>query len=139
MNGFFNKLNYKISVFMNGRYGADNLFRFMMIAELVLIVINAFVRSRLIDLAELLILVYAIFRLVSKNSAARRKENEKYLSISKKVKGNFLLCRDRFRDRKTHVYKKCPKCGAVLRLPKTSGEHTVRCPKCSERFDVKIR
>ena len=139
MKGFFNKLNYKISVFMNGRYGADDLFRFLMIAELILIVLNAFARSRFIDLIELLILIYAIFRLVSRNSTARRKENEKYLSISKKARDAFSLGKDKFRDRKTHVYKKCPKCGAVLRFPKTAGEHTVRCPKCSERFDVKIR
>lgn len=60
---------------MNGRYGADGLFRFLMIAELVLIVLNAFARSRFIDLVSFDFYI-AIFRLVSKNSAARRKENE---------------------------------------------------------------
>ena len=78
-----------------------------------------------------MILIFVIFyRIFSRNIQKRRQENEKFC-------GFFKLIRNRFRDRKTHVYRKCPKCKAVLRLPKAKGKHTVVCPRCKNRFEVK--
>ena len=45
----------------------------------------------------------------------------------------------RIRDRKTHVYRSCPVCKSVLRLPRTSGEHGVNCPACHGHFMVRIK
>ena len=81
---------------------------------------------------------WSLFRMFSRKIYKRRAENEKFLKIWNPIKNKFRLMKNKRRDRKTHVYKKCPKCKAVLRLPKQKGKHTVRCPKCSERFDVKI-
>ncbi len=39
---------------------------------------------------------------------------------------------------KDHVYRICPACRANIRLPKKKGAHSVRCPRCSTLFDVKI-
>lgn len=39
---------------------------------------------------------------------------------------------------KDHVYRTCPLCLANIRLPKKKGTHNVRCPKCSNLFEVKI-
>lgn len=39
---------------------------------------------------------------------------------------------------KDHVYRTCPECKANIRLPKKKGAHSVRCPRCSTLFDVKI-
>ena len=40
---------------------------------------------------------------------------------------------------KVHVYKKCPACGAVLRLPRRIGVHKTVCPKCGKEFTVKVK
>lgn len=45
----------------------------------------------------------------------------------------------RIRDRKTHVYRTCPVCKNVLRLPRVMGEHGVNCPACRGHFTVKIK
>ena len=75
-------------------------------------------------------LIYIIFfRMMSRNIQKRRRENDRFC-------GFFKLRRNKFRDRKTHVYKKCPHCKAVLRLPKAKGKHTVICPRCKNRFSV---
>ena len=59
--------------------------------------------------------------------------------IFKKV-GIFLrLSKNRIRDRKTHVYRECPYCHAILRLPKESGTHMTRCPRCRESFSVSVK
>ena len=36
------------------------------------------------------------------------------------------------------LYRRCPGCRVTLRLPKRKGKHTVVCPKCGRRFEVKI-
>ena len=70
------------------------------------------------------------FRTMSRNIAKRRAENQKFCNF-------FKLRKNKFRDRKTHVYRKCPSCKAVLRLPKAKGKHTVSCPKCKNKFSVR--
>ena len=65
-------------------------------------------------------------------------ENAKYLGARNKFLSFFKRKKAQFRDRKTHVYKKCPHCKATLRLPKKKGRHTVSCPKCRKRFETKI-
>ena len=42
----------------------------------------------------------------------------------------------KYKDRNTHMYKKCPKCKQKIRLPLKKGKHTVKCPNCGNRFDV---
>lgn len=39
---------------------------------------------------------------------------------------------------KDHCFRICPECRANIRLPKKKGKHTVVCPRCKCRFEVKI-
>lgn len=136
---FFQRLKQKFASFMYGRYGPDNLYNFMLVLYVVIILINAFLRSYILSVVELALIFTVFYRFFSRNVYKRSAENRKYLEIKNKIKGVFTLSKSKARDRKTHVYKKCPSCKAVLRLPRKKGEHTVRCPKCSNRFDVKVR
>ena len=123
---------------MYGRYGSDTLAKVMLYVCLIwMIVANIialFVDSVWFSVAYYLIttamIVWMFFRMFSRNIAARRRENERFC-------GFFKLRRNKFRDRKTHVYRKCHACGAVLRLPKAKGKHFVVCPRCNKRFEVK--
>jgi len=132
------KLKDKIIRFMAGRYGNDQLNNFILILILIVIVINVFVDFYLLTVIYLLLWCWSMFRMMSRSIYKRRAENAVFLKFWNKIKNKFKLIGNKYRDRKTHVYKKCPKCKAVLRLPKQKGDHTVKCPKCSERFDVKI-
>ena len=129
---------------MYGRYGADELYRALFIASLVFYFVGMLVANAsslagaVLYGAGLLLTVYAIFRFLSKNIPQRQKERRMYLKAVNAVKDYFHLQKNRFRDRKTHVFRKCPSCKAVLRLPKRKGVHTAICPRCARRFDVKI-
>ena len=129
---------------MYGRYGGDTLNKVLLwiyvsvvliytIASFLIpstaILVNQIVTICYFLLTALLI-VLIFLRMLSRNIAKRRRENERFC-------GFFRLLRNRFRDRRTHVYRKCPKCRAVLRLPKARGRHTVVCPRCHERFGVR--
>ncbi len=132
------KFRDKLAGFMYGRYGADELYKFLTVLFYILFFINIFVRSTVLSFFTLAVFIYSFYRAFSKNIYRRRAENEKYLKIKKSFTGFFTLMKNKWRDRKTHVYKKCPSCKAVLRLPRKKGEHGVRCPSCGKSFDVKI-
>ena len=124
--------------FMYGRYGADTLGKVLLISYFVIVLLHSvltlFIDVLWYDIASMLVsLVLAItvvFRMFSKNVAKRRQENQKFCAF-------FRLRKNKLRDRKTHVYRKCPSCRAVLRLPRAKGKHSVVCPKCKHRFTVK--
>ena len=138
------KLKNKFYRFMYGRYGGDTLNKVYLWIYVIIVLIysvgslfipsTAHRLSAIVSLCYFLISTFLIvlifFRMFSKNIAKRRRENEKFC-------GFFKLMRNRFRDRKTHVYRKCPGCKVVLRLPKAKGKHTVVCPRCRNRFEVK--
>lgn len=128
----------KLERFFIGRNGADQLYSFLVISCLVLLVINIFVGSAIIYAAELVLMVYAIFRFMSKNIYKRQAENRRFMELFGKAKAFFVLQRRRFADRKTHVYRTCPGCKKHLRLPKKKGEHNVCCPCCKNNFSVKV-
>lgn len=128
----------KLVRFMAGRYGGDRLNNFLLAVIMIIIVINVFVRSIIISIAYMLLWGWSIFRMMSRNIYKRQAENAKFLKLWNPIKGYFKLMKNKWHDRKTHVYKKCPKCKAVLRLPKKKGNHTVKCPKCGNRFDITI-
>ena len=128
----------RIASFMVGRYGIDKLYYFLLGVCIVLIVANWFINSLVIYLLETGLFIYAIYRVMSRNVSKRQQENEKFIAVFEKVKKFFNLQKCKARDRKTHVYKKCPRCKNNLRLPKEKGKHTVVCPCCKNRFDVKI-
>lgn len=143
MKDFLTKLGYKIRVFMTGRAGPDELYRFLNMAALVLIVIDIFVRNEIANAvlfgAAMLLLIVAIWRAFSKNVQKRRAENAKYLAVRAKVTGWFKLQRDKIQFRKTHVFRTCPNCKRTLRLPRKKGEHTVTCPVCQTKFHVSVK
>ncbi|MGM9641786.1 MAG: hypothetical protein ACI3XI_01120 [Eubacteriales bacterium] len=131
----------KIWAFMQGRNGVDELYNFSVLVSFVLLIASLFlggVAKLIISAIYLTLIIWSFWRCFSKNLYKRRKENADFLRMTKKFTAFFRLQRDRFRDRKTHVYRRCKNCKAVLRLPKKPGEHSVCCPQCSHRFKVYI-
>ena len=122
--------------FMKDRYGVDELYKFLLLICFVLLVINTFISNNVIRLFEVLLIVIIFYRYMSKNIKLRKKENDKYLEIKDKIIKLFDYNKKKYKDRNTHMYKKCPKCKQKIRLPLKKGKHTVKCPNCGNRFDV---
>ena len=140
-NGYNRRPSFRerIARFMMGRNGIDAFGKFIFWLWLALLIANLFLESWVIAIIESMVAIYSIFRYMSRNIYKRQRENQFYIKIRDKIKAPFVMMKNRWRDRKTHVYKKCPSCKSTLRLPKMPGEHTVRCPRCSHRFDVRIK
>ena len=86
-------------------------------------------------------MVWSGCRFLSRNIAARQRENAAWLCFLSKVKSPFCNCKrtPRPADTETHVFRACPACRSVLRLPRQAGKPTVRCPRCGKSFRVRIR
>ncbi|MBQ6075235.1 MAG: hypothetical protein IJK86_03685 [Lachnospiraceae bacterium] len=148
MGGFFNNLMMRFRRFMQGRYGIDNLSRFLMAFALILWAVNILFGFRNVILsvlvAVLLVLVYV--RMFSKNIQARYNENTRYLMLKEKLLNIF-------RGRKGsgsqngrsggasghaadtgHKIFACPACRQRVRVPSGRGKIEITCPKCGNHF-----
>lgn len=134
-----NNIKYRLVNFMRGRYGPDALYRALMAVMLFFLVMNLFVPNMFFYLLSIAAGIVAVFRLFSKNHAARAAENQRYLAFQNRMSKGFMQARNRFRDRKTHRYIACPACKQSLRLARKPGLNHVKCPMCKNEFDVAIR
>ena len=121
--------------FMVGRYGMDQLSRFLSYAALVLIVINFIVKTKLLWLLALVLLVLLYYRTFSKKIEQRRRENAWYLRKTYKITNGFRNWRDRQKQRRDYFFFRCPGCKAMLRVPRGKGKIRVTCRKCGAAFE----
>lgn len=123
--------------FMSGRYGTDELSKFMLAVCLVLLVINIFTGVQGVYLIALVLLGVCYFRMFSRNYVKRSEENRKYLDTVWKIKNWFLKKKNRIIQSKDfHIYK-CPSCGQKIRIPRGKGKICITCPKCKNQFEKK--
>ena len=82
----------KFNKFMQGRYGVDELSRFTMGAALVLIILTMFITmfnrnlGSIFDFLGIAAIVYAYFRIFSRNIKQRYEENHKYIQMTSKYR-----------------------------------------------------
>ena len=115
-----NKIKHWLRHFMDGRYGTDKLNMFLLWTAVIIMVISLFVP--LLQSVYYALLIWSIFRMLSRNTYKRYQENRKFLQLINRLK-----------DRQ-HRYFTCPKCRQSVRVPRGKGKVAITCPKCRERF-----
>ena len=121
---------------MYGRYGSDQLNVFLLVSYVVLMLLSGLPGLGLLETIALVLIIWSVFRLLSRNYAARRAENAKFLKLAGPVIRWYRLRRTILRD-KEHRYFRCPNCGQQLRVPKGKGKITVTCRGCGASFQEK--
>ena len=134
----------RLRKFMVGRYGADELNRFLTICGWVLLlagfVLSSIRRNATQILGSLMVtlswalLIWSIFRTLSKNTQKRASENYQYFVYKNKVVSWWKQRKTRWQDRKVHRYFRCPQCRATVRVPKGKGKIRITCPRCKNQF-----
>ena len=128
--GFFRKIGNALARFMYGRNGLDQLGFTCIWGAIVLDLINLFVKNavlyRIFGTLSMLLAVWTIFRMLSRNLPKRREENGWYLN---RVIYPLKNRRARRQD-KEHKYFTCPNCRTVCRVPRGKGRIVITCPKC---------
>lgn len=122
---------------MYGRYGTDTLNLVLLIAGLVVAFIAQLTRFWPLTLVSYALYIYAIFRMFSRNAAARQKEYYSFLKVWTPLQKWFRIKRTAFRERKEFKYFKCPSCRQQLRAPRGRGKILVTCQRCHKQFNQK--
>lgn len=123
----------KLYRFMMGRYGNDQLNRFLMVLTLIFFAFSIFGMG-LFYLLGLSCLLWAYFRMLSKNTYKRSLENNRYLKVEYKVRQSLSSFKSNIQQRKVYHIYKCPSCRQKIRIPRGKGKIEIKCPKCSRTF-----
>ena len=130
IGGWFQQFSAKLAAglrsFMAGRYGTDRLNMVILCAGLVASVLSVSVKVSPLNVVfwalSYGLMIWAIWRSLSRNTYKRYQENRKFLQIF-----------DRLKDRE-HRYFDCPKCRQMVRVPRGKGKISITCPRCREKF-----
>jgi ribosomal protein S27E len=121
----------KFSRFMQGRYGQDQLGRFLMAAGMVSILLHIILSYAPFYFIAIASLLFGYYRMLSRDFDRRRRENSKYLELKAKL---LRLLPERKKRDPYHRIFKCPGCGQKVRVPKGRGKVSIRCHKCGREF-----
>lgn len=130
----------KIARFMAGRNGNDQLNRFLLLVDIVLLLIAAIFKDgigRYVYPFVFVLLAYAYFRMLSRNVYKRREENGKYIRARYKVSAALRVRHERWVQRKDYKFFTCPSCRTTLRVPRGKGQIRIVCRKCGNTFTGK--
>ena len=128
---------------MEGRYGADELGRFLSISGCVTILLGLVlgravpILSKILILLALGLVIWCYSRVLSRNVTRRREENQKYLAWRIGVEDWFALKRTCFDQRREYAFFRCPGCGKTVRVPKGKGRLRITCRHCGYSFEKK--
>ncbi len=127
---------------MYGRNGYDAYSQFLLLAAIVLVVASMlFSRlpavALLLQMGEYAVLVYCVFRVLSRNVLKRQQENARYYERRQRFLRWARGLKDRWQQRKEYKFFRCPSCHALLRVPRGKGRLQLTCRKCGNRFERK--
>ena len=123
---FSARLSAGLRNFMAGRYGTDKLNMVILSVGLAVSLLSVFFRHPPVNLLLVALsyglMIWAIFRTLSRNTYKRYQENRKFLQVINRLK-----------DRHNRYFD-CPKCRQMVRVPRGKGKISITCPRCHEKF-----
>lgn len=136
----------------NGRYGIDELGRFMLIVAGILIVLRLFVNVHALSVIAVLILIIVYSRAFSRFFDKRRAENMKFLELKRNFTGGRKQGQQTYDYQGNGQFRKakaaktgdgkrvliCPYCKEKLRVPVGAGTIKINCPHCHQQFEETV-
>ncbi len=131
------KITQWFSRLMYGRYGSDQLSVALVIAYVLFILIGELTDLSIFFILSYVLVIWAFFRMFSRNIAARRKENDKFMKLYVPVKSYIKDLIYRFKQRKQYRFFRCPTCKTMARVPRLGKKIEITCPHCGNKFTRK--
>jgi ribosomal protein S27E len=125
--------------FLKGRYGMDSLTFVILAFSLI------FIGRKYVWVLGVILIIWAIFRVLSKDYEKRNHELQVFNNIFQKIaqslmkatyslRNKYYSYKSRQQQKSHYVFLKCPKCRNKLRLPINKGKLMVTCPVCKYEF-----
>lgn len=124
----------KLYRFMSGRNGVDELARMESWLVLILLLIGIFSRLAIFTVLALALMIHMYFRVLSRNTARRYEENQKFVNFRYERTVQWNRWKKRVGQMKKYRFYKCPVCKQEVRVPRGHGKIEISCPKCREKF-----
>ncbi len=121
---------------MVGRYGQDQLGRFITFLALVILLVNLFFKRASLPSIALVLIIYSYYRIFSRDINARYRENQKFLDAVEPLRRTIFTSKTRYNNRKTYKYIKCPTCKLKMKVPRGKGKIRVTCKSCGNKFII---
>lgn len=123
---FSARLSAGLRSFMAGRYGTDRLNMVILCTGLFCSLLSVWVKAMPANIIfwalSYGLMIWAIFRTLSRNTYRQYQENRKFLQFFTRLK-----------DRQNRYFD-CPKCRQLVRVPRGKGKIAITCPRCKEKF-----
>jgi len=126
----FSMLSGVLSMFKN-RYGIDKFNIFLLAISL------PFTLSQYTFVISIILIIYSLYRCLSKDFAKRRAELYKFESIIQSFKMMTLKELKKIKNKFLYKIIKCPKCSQRLRIPRFKGYLIITCKTCKYKFKFK--
>lgn len=124
--------------FMQGRYGVDQLSKFLLLLGLIAVVISSMFMNNVVGVIFYILgwalVVCCYFRVFSRNVQKRYSENQAFLAKTYRVRSFFQRQKNIWQQRRVYHIYTCPSCKQKIRIPRGKGRIEVRCPKCGATF-----
>jgi DNA-directed RNA polymerase subunit RPC12/RpoP len=117
----------KITGFLNGRYGIDDLGRAIFLVDIIVYTLSILSQNSVLAMIAMIGFMIFVGRMLSGAHWERSEENRKFLSWIR-------LWKLRYENRKTARIYMCSKCGRYIRVPKGKGKIEISCPGCRNRM-----
>ena len=140
--GFFHKIRMAVARFMYGRNGIDQLSVAAVWVCLILQLLSTLVNRKwvlagaVLYYVSLVLWIWLLFRIFSKNLYKRREENQKWLTWWNRLRSGRADAKARHAD-KEHKYFTCKNCKTICRVPAGKGNIVITCPKCGAQIKGK--
>ena len=130
--------------FAGGRNGIDPYSRFLLVVSCVFMGLSLLSQMRgwrWVALAgwcaALGVFSWSVWRSLSRDTVRRQRENQRFLSLWRKIDLWFRLQRERYRYRKDYDFFRCPGCRSLVRVPRGKGHIRITCRRCGFSFHKK--
>lgn len=127
----------KVAEWLRGRQGPDDLAVFSVDLAVVIVLVNVFARTGWLGWVALALVAYAMFRIQSRNLAARSRENAAFLKALGPARPWLQNPRAAWGELRAYKHVRCSSCKQRVRVPRGKGRLRVTCPRCKTKFEVR--
>lgn len=117
-----------------GRYGVDELGRVTLVASVACLLLGLSPALRALTWVAFLLLAAGYWRMLSRNTAGRYRENVAFLGYTMRVRQWWSGLGRSLAGRKDNHYYRCPSCRRQALVPRGAGRVKITCRDCKTEF-----
>jgi hypothetical protein len=107
-------IDKKLRELMRGRNGADDIALVSVTVAILLAVINLFAKTRVLSALGLALVIYGVWRTLSKDTQRRARENAAFVRRLGPVRRWVQNPKAAFEEARSFKHAKCPNCGRAF-------------------------